>query len=621
MKKTLLFSIVFVLLSILSFNSFSQITVFSEPPNKPKLKLGLSEIVSLVESNRAINATTLQSFDLYTFKEGNKKVLVEVIAQGNGKNLAKELSKLGIEVVSSSEKRVTCWVEITKISSLVDKSTTIAWIQPTLKPINNSGPVQSQGDSAQRSGIARKLTGLNGNGVKIGVLSDSYNSLNGAAASVTAGELPGVGNPNGFTTPVTVLGDITGGTDEGRAMLEIVHDVAPGAQLYFKTAYETEADFANAIRDLAAAGCKVIIDDISYFAEPFFQDGLVAQAVDEVTAMGVSYYSSAGNSVDNSYEAPYKASTYKPIAGSNETAHNFGTDALPIYELPIRCVNGLKLGLQWDDPFFSTGGGSAGATSDLNLYVYFNGSLIASSKDNNIGGDPFEYIGLNGTGNITILITKKAGTDPRNIKFIGYRGLSWLPTPPTIAGIRASTVFGHHNATGAIATGAASYNQTPAYGINPPIAESYSSKGGTPIYRSTSGALLPTPIIRPKPEIVAPDNANTSFFIDGYDPDGDGYYNFSGTSAAAPHAGAVAALMLQGNPLLTPNAIKTALINSCTDMDDPATTGFDTGFDYATGNGLIKADAAVLSTINPNCPSVVVTVTRPTTFCEGVSAI
>ncbi|RYE12273.1 MAG: hypothetical protein EOP51_31865, partial [Sphingobacteriales bacterium] len=285
----------------------------------------------------------------------------------------------------------------------------------------------------------------------------------------------------------------------------------------------------------------------------------------------------------------------------------------------------MTLTLEWDDPYFSTGNGSAGTTSDLNIYLLIqNGNsyqIIAYSDDSNIGADPAEIFQVSRTGTAYVLITKTAGTNPRNIKFVGFRGLSWAVTPTDIVGIKASTIIGHHNATNTIAVGAASYDETPAYGVNPPSPEPYTSRGGTPIYRTTSGTLLQTPVVRQKPEIVAPDNANTSFFIAGYDYESDGNPNFSGTSAAAPHAAAVAGLMFQGNPGLTPSAIKTALINSCIDMDDPSTPFFDTGFDYATGNGLIRADAAVLSTLNPNCPTVTVSITRPTTFCEGDSVI
>jgi hypothetical protein len=625
MKKSLLFHV--MALSLFTFAIQAQQINFTHPPAQPKLKLGLAQIAALVTNNQAIDGVNVRNYDLFQFKEVNKKILVDVIAKGELTNLQKELNASAIEMIGFSKKRITCWVELDKINGLVANSRNISWIQPVIKPLNNSGPVMSQGDSAQRSGIAKQMTGLNGTGIKIGVLSDSYNLLGGANAGVSAGELPGTGNPNGFTTNVTVLSEsLSGGADEGRAMIEIIHDVAPGAQLYYYSAYNGEADFANGIRALAQAGCKIIVDDITYLLEPFFQDGLIAQAVDEVTAnYGVSYYSSAGNSINSSYEAPYQATNFEPFINSTETAHNFGTVGSPVYLLPIQVVGSMTMTLEWDDPYFSTGNGSAGATSDLEIYLLIQTGggyqVVSSSNESNIGADPAELFGVNGSGPAYILITKKAGTDPRNIKFVGFRGLSWAITPTTIAGIKASTIIGHHNATNTIAVGAASYDQTPAYNVNPPLPESYTSRGGTPIYRSISGDLLPNPIIRQKPEIVAPDNANTSFFIAGYDYESDGIPNFNGTSAAAPHAAAVAGLMLQGNPGLTPGAIKTALINSCVDMDDPLTAGFDTGFDYATGNGLIRADAAVLSTLNPNCPTVAVTITRPTTFCEGDSVI
>ncbi|GAB3501639.1 3-coathanger stack domain-containing protein [Emticicia fontis] len=625
MKKSLLFHA--LVLILFTFTLQAQQINFTPPQGQTKLKLGLAQVATAAANNQLMDKENVSNYNLFVFKEKNEKILVDVVAKADVAALQKELSNGAIEMIGASKKRVTCWVEVDKINSLAANSKNISWIQPVIKPLNNSGPIMTQGDSAQRSDIARKMTGLNGNNIKIGVLSDSYNLLNGASAGVSAGELPGPGNPNGFTTPVTVLSEsLSGGADEGRAMIEIIHDVAPGAQIYYYSAFNGEADFANGIRALAAAGCKIIVDDITYLLEPFFQDGMIAQAVDEVTAnYGVSYYSSAGNSSNGSYEAPYQASSFQPFTNSSETAHNFGTTGSPVYLLPIQIINGMTMTLEWDDPYFSTGNGSAGATSDLNIYLVIenqgNYQVVASSTDSNIGADPGEIFQISGTGNAYILITKKAGTNPRNIKFLGYRGLSWAVTPTNIVGIKASTIIGHHNATSTMSVGAASYDKTPAYGIDPPEPEYYTSRGGTPIYRSISGDLLPTPIIRQKPEIVAPDNANTSFFIAGYDYENDGTPNFSGTSAAAPHAAAVAGLMLQGNPELTPGAIKTALINSCVDMDDPTTPGFDTGFDYATGNGLIRADAAVLSTLNPNCPNVNVTITRSTTFCEGDSVI
>ena len=99
-----------------------------------------------------------------------------------------------------------------------------------------------------------------------------------------------------------------GAGDEGTAMLELIHDIAPGAQLYFATAFTSITSFAQNIRDLRTAGCDIIVDDVGYFVESPFQDGqgpavvsptnggVVTQAVKDVAALGAMYFSSAGNS-------------------------------------------------------------------------------------------------------------------------------------------------------------------------------------------------------------------------------------------------------------------------------------------------------------------------------------
>ena len=150
--------------------------------------------------------------------------------------------------------------------------------------INACAPgVVSEGDTQLKSGAARTQFDVDATGVKVGVLSDSYDTkttgLN-ASDDVTSGDLPGPGNPCGRTTPVQVADDSAGPqADEGRAMVQIVHDLAPGADLAFATAFTGQVSFANNIRDLAAAGADVITDDVIYFDEPFFQDGIIANAV------------------------------------------------------------------------------------------------------------------------------------------------------------------------------------------------------------------------------------------------------------------------------------------------------------------------------------------------------
>src|SRR3984885_8020270 len=161
-----------------------------------------------------------------------------------------------------------------------------------------TGSVDSQGDRTHRADDTRNTYGYSGFGIKIGVLSDSFNSLGGAPEDVLAGDLPGPGNPLGNLTPVTVISDLGPGvgTDEGRAILQIIHDLAPKAQLFFATVEDGEASFAQNILNLQSVShCDIIMDDAGTLSEPVFEDGILAQAVDTVTAAGALYFSSAGN--------------------------------------------------------------------------------------------------------------------------------------------------------------------------------------------------------------------------------------------------------------------------------------------------------------------------------------
>ncbi len=214
-----------------------------------------------------------------------------------------------------------------------------------LKPIHNAGAVTSQGVHLHRVNQVNSFynagvpLNLDGSGMSIGVMSDSYNSQPSAEGGFTtadedvaSGDLPGTANPNN-TQPVVVLQDYNptpGATNEGRGMCQIVHDVAPKARIGFATADVGEVGFANNIRALGGLsgytyapniqqGFKgdVVCDDVSYLDEPMFQDGIIAQGVNDVVANGVTYASSAANNwgVDG-YQ-----SVYRPVADDSGATH------------------------------------------------------------------------------------------------------------------------------------------------------------------------------------------------------------------------------------------------------------------------------------------------------------
>jgi hypothetical protein len=202
----------------------------------------------------------------------------------------------------------------------------------------------------------------------------------------------------------------------------------------------------------------------------------------------------------------------------------------------------------------------------------------------NIGGDAVDILVFQNTGSTTasaqLAVELKSGTAPTQIKYVWFGSVTFNEWTT-----QSATVFGHANAAGARAVGAADYRATPAFGVSPPVLESFSSRGGTTVLLDTSGAPVVEP--RDKPEIVAADGVDTTFFYPGTgDTDGTGYPNFYGTSAAAPHAAAVAALLRDLVPNASPGDVYSALLESAIDMGAQ-------GFDSDSGAGLIQADRAL----------------------------
>ena len=521
------------------------------------------------------------------------RVLVDAVASGDVNVLQSDLVSLGMQQAVSFGRIVSGQLPISAIPAAAGLAS-LRFAQPSAA-MTNVGIVASQGDQAMRANIARTMFGVDGTGINVGALSDSFNCLGGAAADVASNDL----------SPVTVIQEISNcadATDEARALLQIVHDIAPGANLSYATAFNGIASFAANIQALAAAGAKVIVDDVLYFAEPMFQDGIIAQAVNSVVAGGVAYFSAAGNQARQSYQSAFRAGDFFAGGAFPSTlgapsflggiAHNFNSSGGKNHfqSITIPGLTTLRFSLQWDSPFFSVSG-SPGTENDLDIYLLDASAtqVLAGSAFNNVGGDAVEILGVrnNGTAPVTVklMIVKHSGADPGLIKYV-YFGPATINEFDT----RSGTIFGHANAVGAEAVGAARYSNTPAFSVFPPILESFSSSGGTPILFDLAGNRLLTPDSRSqKPEIVAPDGVDTTFF--GSDTDGTGFPNFFGTSAAAPHAAGVAALLLDAKPTLAPFKLYAALEKTAIDA---AASGFNNESQF----GLVQADAALESLRN-----------------------
>jgi subtilisin family serine protease len=127
------------------------------------------------------------------------------------------------------------------------------------------------------------------------------------------------------------------------------------------------ANFANNILALAASGAKIIVDDIIYYAETAYQDGPIAQAINQVTANGAIYFSAAGNDGDNGFESSFTASG---VLGSfGESLAKLTTGGSPQF-LPITVPGHatVTVVLQWNQPAASVSG-AVNSQSDVDLFL------------------------------------------------------------------------------------------------------------------------------------------------------------------------------------------------------------------------------------------------------------
>ncbi len=507
-------------------------------------------------------------------------LLVDAIAEGNTAALVRRLRALGGVGITSYGRIVSGWVPLGSLDALAP-SAELRFARPAYQALA-VGRTTSQGDIALAAADARSNTGTTGSGVIVGTLSDSYDCLSGAATDIANGDLP---------ADIQVLQDATAFgcpsvTDEGRAMMQIIHDLAPQAPLAFNTAYGGTAGFANGIRNLVlVAGAQVVVDDVIYLAEPMFQDGPIAQAADTVVGLGAAYFSAAGNFARQSYESAFRDSGITGLL-PHSARHNFSTSATDTLQSITIPVGGTATFiLQWDQPFYSVSG-APGASSDLDLVLYNSSNqAVAATSTNNIGGDAVEVLQVMNPGPGTafgLSIQLVRGPAPGLVKYI-YAGNVTINNYST----NSSTLFGHANAAGARAVAAAWYTRTPAYGVSPPQLEAYSALGRTSILYDTSGNRAN--VTRLKPEITAADGVDTTFF--GTDTDGDGFPNFFGTSAAAPHAAAIAALLIEHAPGSTPAQVYGALQDTTLPMSSVS-------LDSRSGTGLLQA-ASAMSAIAP----------------------
>jgi hypothetical protein len=508
------------------------------------------------------------------------------------------------------------------------------------------GSVISEGVKQLNVEAARAAFGARGAGETIGVISNSFNSAKvtetgapiatDAHADELTNDLPGAASTcSGQQVPVNVIAeDPTTSeeppTDEGRAMLQAVHDLAPHANLAFATGEPAEIAYAQNIEKLAApvsaggAGADVIVDDLAFPTEPDFQDGPVADAIRRVTEKGVLYFSAAGN--DNLFNAAgdeiasWEAPKFRGEPTCNAKAEELlngalGEEGKGPYEpdcmdfdpgpgvdtefgITVEPDSQLSLNLQWAEPWFG---------AKTALFAFLVGGTGTEEQVLDAAGNteppekPVIGLGWKNTSPVSqtvrLVIARCAGAncnpdasgdaDPR-IKVSLTEdggGVSEIEYPKSAGGdIVGPVIRGHRGSPYVTTIGAVDYQES---STAPKAPEAYSSRGPVthyfgPVAGIAPAAPLGAPQVIAKPDITATDCASNTFF--GIFADAG--WHFCGSSQAAEHAATIAALMQQTAPLATPADILSKL-------ETTATKFTVVNSPEAVGAGMVNALAAM----------------------------
>jgi subtilisin family serine protease len=536
----------------------AQLTSRPKLPSHPKISAPVLRTLENLKTQGVTPATAKQQgFQGITTPlvrvdtDARLQVYITTTALDDGVYDALRSESVEIEITDDELSIIQGWIPVDRVEAVSELSF-VSKIELPGYGQTHAGSVLTEGDGILLANLARQLS-VDGTGVKVGVISDGVND---AAVAAATGDLPPSATVYGSCTRQP---NIT--CNEGTAMLEIIHDLAPGAQLAFASGLTT-LEFGLSVLDLVFDfGADIVVDDIGFFTEPYFEDGPVAQLVRDVVE-DVVYVTAAGNYAQDHYEADYELMEY---LGGN--VHDFGSAAGqisdPTLNLSISPGQTVCPILQWNDPF-------SGSENDYDMFLLNEAEtdLICpdcSSEDPQTGTEnPSESFCYTNSGftvvTAKLVVEKFSGADRRIEMIIRDRVMDQYVTAE-------GSIFGHQAAPGVVSVAAIDANDPGNDDI-----ESFSSRGPSRIE-------YPSLEIRETPSLTG---------IDGISITGAGGFTspFFGTSAAAPHIAGVAALLKQAAPNADPQTIIAALKSSAVDLGE-------VGEDRTFGAGRVDALAAV----------------------------
>jgi len=382
--------------------------------------------------------------------------------------------------------------------------------------------------------------GTDGSGIKIGIIDTGFAGLANAQAN---GELPTGQQFTDYTVfpPITLSDDV--GSDHGTNVAEIVHDTAPGAEL-FLAKISTDLELSAAVDGMIAAGVEIIHQPLVWFGAAFYYgSGPICDITNDAEGAGILWINPAGNQRLNHYLSVF-ADADSDLRHEFSGGQNYNTVVLQA-GIPI------NLTLNWDAYQSPT-------PPDYDIYLYdgdpdVGGTLVASSENSQVSGFPLPYETLDylpaSSGTFYVVVSKQSISTPDlPLTLFSF-------AHPLGINITASSIAQPADCASVVTVGATALDDAP---------DQASSEGPT-----TDG--------RNKPDIAGPVGMETSQTL-----------MFTGTSAASSYVAGSAALLAAQKAFcsLSFSDVRDALLNSVEDVSVP-------GFDFRTGQGRISLDADV----------------------------
>lgn len=460
------------------------------------------------------------------------------------------IEQLGGEIELVSEGLIRARLPLDRMIDVADSVAGIAYMRLPYRPrplVVSEGVAVSGADDYHDAGYL-------GQNAKVAIIDLGFTG----ADALLSSELSRVVDTNDYTGT-----GLYAGTNHGTAVAEIVEDVAPQADLYLLKISD-EVELANAVSYCIANGIDVIVHSVGWYNTCFYDGtGYVAGVANNARDGGILWVNAAGNeAADGHWQGAFVDGDY-----DGALAFAAGSDSIDSPDLDgwdetidVTLTGGdtLYVFLTWDDWDYTPTGGS---DQDYNLLLFSSGGtpVAASWGIQNGNDEPKEWLTYvvpsSGTYEIAIINTN-APNNPDLELFLYTKNLANTSMQYQQA---SSSIVTPANSSKVFAVGAIDYS---AWETGP--IRSYSSRG------PSNASIHSTSIVRP--DIAGPDGVTTYSY---------GVIPFDGTSAATPHVGGAAALLLSEDPGRSAADLQSKLETDAVDMGA-------VGKDNTYGSGRIR---------------------------------